>query len=223
MEKFYKVKTKTSGKYDVIVCGGGPAGFAAAISAARSGAKTLIVERNGCLGGIWTAGLLAWILDFRYKDKYTILGELFSDLESLNAGKKVKADRAFSCDVEALKHYLEQKCLKEGVDIQLHTMLCDAILSPDKKRLEGVLTSSKSGMEIFYADVFIDATGDGDLGAFAGCTFDYGNEDGEAQPMSLIALLCGVKADMVDDMNNSIVTPGNNPKKNLLEEMKRSG
>lgn len=219
----YSINAKEAGSYDVIVCGGGPSGFAAAVSAARCGAKTLIIERNGCLGGIWTAGLLSWILDFRFKYKGTILGEIFEELEALKAGKMVKAGRAFSCDVEEMKHYLEQKCLKENVEFRLHTMLTDAILSEDKRRIEGVVTSSKSGMEIFRAKAFVDATGDGDLGAYAGCSFKYGNEQGEAQPMSLIALLCGVKADMVEDMNNSIVKNGNNPKKNLREEMNRAG
>jgi heterodisulfide reductase subunit A-like polyferredoxin len=50
-----------SGEYDVIVCGGGPAGVSAAIQAGRSGAKTLLVESHGCLGGVWTSGLLSWI------------------------------------------------------------------------------------------------------------------------------------------------------------------
>lgn len=48
---------------DVLACGGGPAGFASAILAARAGAKTLLVESQGCLGGGWTAGVLSHLLD----------------------------------------------------------------------------------------------------------------------------------------------------------------
>ena len=51
--------------YDIIVCGGGPAGIGAALAAARAGAKTLIVESGGCLGGTWTRGQLSWIFDFK--------------------------------------------------------------------------------------------------------------------------------------------------------------
>ena len=57
--------TAIKGSYDLIVCGAGPAGVCAAISAARSGVSTLLVEVNGCLGGIWTAGLLSWVMDWR--------------------------------------------------------------------------------------------------------------------------------------------------------------
>src|SRR5690554_4671095 len=55
------------GEYDVIVCGAGPAGVSAAIEAGRNGSKTLLVEAHGCLGGVWTSGLLTWILDERNK------------------------------------------------------------------------------------------------------------------------------------------------------------
>ena len=51
------------GVYDVIVCGGGPSGVAAAISSAREGARTLLIEQGGCLGGFWTRGLLTWLID----------------------------------------------------------------------------------------------------------------------------------------------------------------
>ena len=75
-------------EYDVIVCGGGPAGVSAAISAARVGAKTLVVERNSCLGGIWTAGLLTWILDLIFqlpvlKTANTFFGLIFGILAAI--------------------------------------------------------------------------------------------------------------------------------------------
>lgn len=52
-------------KYDVVVCGGGPAGIGAALGAARMGMKTIILEAGGCLGGTWTRGQLSWIFDFK--------------------------------------------------------------------------------------------------------------------------------------------------------------
>ena len=63
-----------AGYYDVIVCGGGPAGVCAAIASARQGAKTLLIERNGELGGFWTSGLLSWIADVT--DKTGVVKEL---------------------------------------------------------------------------------------------------------------------------------------------------
>ena len=68
---------------DVVVCGGGPAGVAAALAAARTGAKTRLIESHGCLGGVWTAGLLCWILDT--KDKPVLLQEILTGLKSVHA------------------------------------------------------------------------------------------------------------------------------------------
>ena len=87
-------------EYDVIVCGGGPAGVSAAISAARVGAKTLVVERNSCLDGIWTAGLLTWILDIKNKSHQGILKEMFTELSEIGAGRFISNGLKFSCDVE---------------------------------------------------------------------------------------------------------------------------
>lgn len=207
--------------YDVLVCGGGPAGFSAAVSAARGGAKTLLIERNGCLGGIWTAGLLCWILDIKNKSSEGILKEIFEKLSSIGAGKFIANGKKFSCDVEEMKHYLEQKCVSEGVHFRLNTMLCG--VKTENRKIKYAALCSKSGIEYVSADVYIDATGDGDLGKMAGCTCHVGNEKGETQPMSLIALLDGIDIEKVKYMNNSVSIEGNNPKKNLLCEMERAG
>ena len=65
---------RVSGEFEIIICGGGPAGIPAACAAARRGRKTLLLERNNCLGGIWTAGLMPWILD--QHNKHGFLAEL---------------------------------------------------------------------------------------------------------------------------------------------------
>jgi ribulose 1,5-bisphosphate synthetase/thiazole synthase len=99
--------------YDVIVCGGGPAGIAAAISAARNGAKTCLIELYGCLGGIWTTGLLSNIID--YQNKAGIMAEI---IDRLN---KSKAQiQAGNYDSEAMKLILEQMCSEAGVHIRLY-------------------------------------------------------------------------------------------------------
>lgn len=218
-----KTKNKKNGQFDVIVCGGGPAGVSAAISAARGGAEVLIIERNGCLGGIWTAGLLTWILDIKNKKDDGIMGEIISDLSKLGVGRYVRNGFTYTCDVEEMKHYLEQKCISEDISVRYHTMLADVVLDKTGNRIEEIVTVSKSGTELFNAKMFIDATGDGDLGALAGCEFEMGDAEGNVQPMSLIGLIDGIDAEVVEDVNNSIMKKGNNPKKNLLEEMKRAG
>jgi len=200
---------------DIVVCGAGPAGIAAALAAARNGARTRLIETHGCLGGIWTVGLLSWILD--HGNKGGIMAELLTELEARNAR------RYNAYDAEILKLILEEKCAAAGVDVRLHTRVTAA--GVDDHRLRVALTESKSGREAWGAKAFIDCSGDGDLAAWAGCGFDLGNPDtGECQPMSLMALLAGVDAHALQDAGFVRVTtdPGD-CKKNFLAELNRAG
>ncbi len=168
---------------DVIVCGAGPAGVSAAIAAARAGARTRLFDAHGCLGGVWTAGLLTYIFDF---DKPGLTRELVRKLDARDARRNANMSR-FVYDPEAMKLILEELCVEAKIMTQLHTRVAAA--HRDGRRLTTVITESKSGREAWSAPVFIDATGDGDLGAQAGCGWDFGNEnDGTWQPLTLNAL-----------------------------------
>lgn len=170
---------------DVIVCGGGPAGMAAAISAARAGASVRLFEWRGCLGGIWTAGLLGYFLDF---DKPGFARELREKLDARGARAGSTSASRFCYDPEALKLLLEELCLEAGVKFQYHTKVSAAFR--EGRRLTTIVTESKSGRQAWRAPVFIDTTGDGDLGYQAGCAFEIGMaKDCPCQPMSLNALL----------------------------------
>lgn len=78
-----------AGQYDVIVCGAGPAGVSAAIEAGRSGAKTLLLEVHGCLGGVWTSGNLTWIID--NQNKPGLMREIMKDLTQRAAAPLFRA------------------------------------------------------------------------------------------------------------------------------------
>jgi hypothetical protein len=170
---------------DVIVCGAGPAGITAAITAARAGAKVRLFEWRGCLGGVWTAGLLGYFLDF---NKPGFAKELRESLDKRDARANSKSTSRFCYDPEALKLLLEELCVESGVKFQFHTRVASAYR--EGRRLTTIVTESKSGRQAWRAPVFIDTTGDGDLGALAGCAFEIGEAaDCPCQPMSLNALL----------------------------------
>lgn len=170
---------------DVIVCGAGPAGVAAAITAARAGAKVRLFEWRGCLGGIWTAGLLGYFLDF---NKPGFAKELREKLDARGARANSTSTSRFCYDPEALKLLLEELCVEAGVKFQYHTRVSAAF--KEGNRLTTIVTESKSGRQAWRARVFIDTTGDGDLGFQAGCGFEVGMAaDCPCQPMSLNALL----------------------------------
>jgi hypothetical protein len=170
---------------DVIVCGAGPAGVTAAITAARSGARVRLFEWRGCLGGVWTAGLLGYFLDF---NKPGFAKELRDALDARGARANTTAKHAFCYDPEQLKLLLEELCVEAGVKFQYHTKVSSA--HREGKKLTTIVTESKSGRQAWRAPVFIDATGDGDLGSMAGCSFEIGESaDCPCQPMSLNALL----------------------------------
>ncbi len=205
---------------DVVVCGAGPAGVSAAIAAGRMGAKVRLIDVNGCLGGIWTAGLLCWILDAQ--DKPGLMRELTERLDA--RGALFRATK-LAYDPEVMKLLLEELCLDAGVKIRLHTRVVAAVRD-DSNRLSLAVTESKSGRQAFGGSVFVDATGDGDLAALAGCGFDMGRpETGEVQPLSMIVLLTGVTREGIGPFVCGLPESESHAKakKRLFDEMARAG
>jgi hypothetical protein len=218
-------KTPVAGNVDVLVCGAGPAGVAAALSAARSGAETRLLEVHGCLGGVWTAGLLSNIIDADNKTT-GIMPEILRELSK--CGAQIDALRY---DSEAMKLVLEEMCQKAGVKVLLHTRVVATI--KDGSRITTAITENRSGRQAWRAKVFIDTTGDGDLAALAGCKFDFGHpETGRTQPMSLMALLVGIsykelharglmRGNGVSSFGEGITS--NESKINIVKELRRAG
>ena len=220
-------------RVDVVVCGAGPAGVAAALAAARGGAVVRLIETHGQLGGIWTSGMLSWVLDAG--NKSGIMREIIDGLGErvkVVGGVPWKEKGGVPYDVEQMKWLLERMCVEAGVRIRLHTQVAGAILQG--RVLTGCITESKSGREVFAAKVFVDCTGDGDLAARAGCGFDFGRPTegpaaagpdrvGETQPMSLMCLITGIDAKATADFHERDDRSWSAPKDALLAEFKRAG
>lgn len=165
--------------YDVIVCGAGPAGACAAVAAARQGAKVALLERYGIPGGNLTAGHVGPILGSvsagTMRDELTgLLGVQDNDMDGTTG---------VAHDMEKARIVLTEFIHHENIDVYLQTMVCDALKEGD--RITGVLISTKEGLKALGAKVVIDATGDGDVAAFAGCDFEKGREDGLMQPVTV--------------------------------------
>ena len=219
-----------AGSADVIVAGGGPAGLSAAISFARRGRKVLLFEAHGALGGIWTSGLLSCLIDF---GRSPLAHEITARLDGLGARvprRATMSDENYLYEPEYMKYVCEELCREAGVVFQLHTSVVAA--ETEGRRIVAVATESKSGRQTWRAPLFVDATGDGDLAARAGCAFTRGGfQPGDPdQPASLIALAMIADSRRVArfTVNDAAVfdekgRPRYNVKKAFLEELRRVG
>lgn len=163
---------------DVLVCGGGPAGTAAAVAAARQGARVTLLERYNHLGGLATGGLVLVLPHFSDHGRPVIGGiglEIRTDLLACRgAVMREREDDTSSFDPEALKWLSIKQCLEAGVEVLHHCWLSDVVL--EHGRVAGVIFESKLGSAAALGSVVVDATGDGDLFAWAGADFEHSNQ-----------------------------------------------
>ena len=155
--------------YDVVVCGGGPAGFIAAIAAARSGARTALVEQYGFLGGMATSSYVAPLSVFVYNDELVVGGipwEFVNRLQDMGGGYIEKPLGNVAFDPEVYKLCCQRMVLEAGVELYLHSYLSGCTVQDNV--ITHIHIENKSGTQALAAKVFIDATGDGDLAYMAG-------------------------------------------------------
>lgn len=180
---------------DVAVCGGGPAGIAAALGAARAGARTLLIERYGFLGGAPTASFISMFAPGFFDGGRFIIGGVFGEIRQrlLQADALIPSLHWEPYHGEALKDAALDMLAEAGVEIMLHSLVSGALC--EEGHVQACFLETKAGRQAVEARVFIDATGDADLAYLAGALCQEGRDsDGLTQPPSLMYMLVGVDA-----------------------------
>ena len=180
-----QTKIKIDDQWDVIVVGAGPSGCAAAIAAAREGARTLLIEGTGALGGMGTSGLLNAWCPFTDGEKIIYKGiaeKVF--LESKKGVPHIKGDDWVAIDAEYLKVVYDDMVTSSGASVLFFSTVA-AVEMKNKEEIDAVVVANKTGLTAYKAKVFIDCTGDGDLAAWAGAKFVLGDENGNVQQGTL--------------------------------------
>lgn len=224
MDLELQLNIKKFGKTDVVVVGGGPSGFSAAISAARQGVKTILVEQGSCAGGMATQGLVGPFMTCYDKNgENMIIRGLFEEVVNRLVERgaaihpsKVRKGTAFTSwisdghdhvtpfDPEILKKLMDDMLMEAGVKVLYHTSFVKPIVKDDT--IEGIVVHSKSGFEAIEAKVVIDSSGDADVAYQCGVPCEEGNEKlRTVQPATMFFRICNVEADEVEaDIQNNI-------------------
>ncbi len=190
------------GEYEVAVLGGGPAGIAAAVAAARAGRRTLLIERYGFLGGMGTAagvtnfcGLHANVYGEMRRVVQGIATELLDRidaLDGLNAPHLILGKiLAQAYDTAAYKIAADDLLEHHKVDILFHALGAGVVMQ-DERRINALMVETKAGRQAVRAEIFVDASGDGDLAAWAGAPFEVGDNKGSMLYPSMMFRLNGI-------------------------------
>ena len=211
---------KDAEKFDVIVVGSGPGGCAAALSAANNGAKTLLIERVSYLGGNMTGGSIngIGINGYIFRDQsdfdgrprpYVVEGlslEIYKRLQAAGGALPGKPKTRGPVDSMILTHVLDEMMEEFGVTVLFNTVVFDTLVEDGK--VKGVAVSNKSGGQVYYADVVVDCSADGDVAARAGCDFEVGRPDGRTHGGSLDMQIGGIDVEkFIDYMKNQPIMP----------------
>lgn len=213
------ITLNTSKEYtcDVLVCGGGVSGFAAAVSAARNGAKTMLIESGGFLGGTATKGLVGpFMTCYDAKGENQIIKGIFSELVErlLENDGCISHTECPGCDShsgyrmtghigvtpfnhEVLKRVTEQMCLEAGVKLLYHTTVIGC--EKEDNKITHVYAADSNDIISVSAKMFIDTTGSAALAAKAGAKTMRGNDDGIVQTASTFFIISGVNKKVLDD------------------------
>ncbi|MDF2926800.1 MAG: fumarate reductase [Paenibacillaceae bacterium] len=199
--------------YDLAVAGGGPAGFAAAVSAARLGAKVLLLEATGCLGGMGTSGLVTAFDPMANGEEMLVRGIMEEVVEAMYARGYMspgidpnnwrKYDHKWSpFRVEGYKRILDEMVIQAGVQVRFFTRVIDADVSQADKVVNGVVIHNIEGYSFVRAKAFIDCTGDAVLADLCGADCrEAGRETENIMPATLPSLFVNIDWDRKRQVN----------------------
>lgn len=196
-------QTPVRAEVDILVVGGGPSGFAAALSAASTGLKTMIIESRGYLGGNLTIGLpiLSYIDCNGVQNIRGTAQKLIDRLAAKGAASGHKRCKLHSSltiiDSEKVKTEIYDMLAEKGVEVLYYAFCAGAIV--EDNTIKGVIIESKAGREAILAKQVIDCTGDGDVAYRAGVAFSKGDKDGGMQPPTLMFQMKGVNIQALRD------------------------
>lgn len=190
-------KAKIVGNYDVVICGGGPAGFIAALATRRMGARTALIERYGFLGGMATSAYVTPLSVFSYNNKRNIGGipwEFVKRLEKMGGALIEEPLNNVAFDPELYKLCVQRMVLEAGIDLYMNSYITEVKKDKDNT-IEAVFFENKNGTEAITGKVFIDATGDADISYLAGAPMQDWGKEYHLQPASMCFILSGVDTD----------------------------
>ncbi len=180
--------------WDAIVVGGGPTGCAAAAAAAREGARTLLIEATGMLGGSGTSALVPAWCPFSDKEKIIYRGLAEKVFTAAKQGMRHVSEKDLDwvpIDAERLKRVYDDLLAETGAKVLFHTFL-SAVETEETGRVSALIVSNKGGLSALRAKVYIDCSGDADLAAWAGAEFQKGDANGQMQPATHCFVLSNV-------------------------------
>ena len=212
-------------RYDLVVCGGGPSGTAAALAAAENGLSVLLVEGRARLGGTATSGLVSHWLGGRTEQAEWVVGGLFRSIAEEAAERGVAVIprltgeatyqpygwlpwfiHGIPLDPHGVARLLDERIAAAGIDLLLDTQVVDTVVTGD--RISKVVVYNKSGHSAVPAELFVDSTGDADVAARSGCAYRKGREeDGLMTPVTLGFHVYGVDHTELSRVINRDATP----------------
>ena len=206
----WKRRIPVKKEVDVFIAGGGPAGIAAAVTAARVGAKVFLAEKQQCFGGAATVVGVPAFMRFSDGEHFLSGGVGREVFDALYGPEQDPNIIEYSIQTEKLKKIYDNMMVESGADFLFDTGLVD--VQTEAGRINAVILQGHENLFAVKAKTYIDCTGDGTLAVMAGAPWEKGDEKGCMMPATLCSLWTNI------DWNRAIVEVGLDPDNRMLPQ-----